>query len=58
MEVLDCSTDSSLKLQYSLSRIGDLVVDDDFEIHTLTVHHALDGAEIQPDIVGVEDFEL
>lgn len=57
-EVLDSSSDGSFKLDDSFTGICGLVVDDDFEVHAFTLHDALNGAEVEPNIVGVEDLEL
>lgn len=44
LEVLDSSSDSSLKLNNSFARVCGLVVDDDFKVHAFSFHDALDSA--------------
>lgn len=44
LEVLDSSSDGSLKLNDSFARICGLVVDNDFKIHAFSFHDALDSA--------------
>lgn len=51
IKVLDGGSDSSLELDDGLSVVGYLVVDNDFEIHAVVVHYALDGAERDPEAV-------
>jgi len=57
-EVLDRSTGGSLELDNSVAVVGRLGVDDDLELHRLGVHDALEGWEVEPEVVGVEDFEF
>ena len=54
-EVLDSSSDGSLKLNDGLSGVGRLCVDDDFEVHAIGFHDTLDGCDVDPERVGVED---
>jgi len=58
LEVLDGRTNGSLKLDNWLAIIRDLVVDDDIELHSTSVHHAFEGFEIDVHRVGVEVLEL
>jgi hypothetical protein len=58
VEVLDGSTDGSLELNDLFSRIGGLVVDDDFQVHPFSIHDSFDCSQVQPEIVRIEDFEL
>ena len=48
LKVLDRGSDGSLELDDGLACIRDLVVDNDLKIHAVVVHHALDGAEVDP----------
>lgn len=57
-EVLDGGTDGSLELNNSLAALESLVVDNDLEVKLLVLENALDGTEVEPQVVGVEDLEL
>lgn len=59
LEVLDSGSDSGLELDGLLAGLGDgLGVDNDLEGELLGLDDALDGLEVDPEIVGVEDLEL
>lgn len=58
LEMLDTGTDGRLELDHLLTTLGGLVVDDDLQLHGLLLHDALDGLEVDPQVVGVEDLEL
>ena len=58
LEVLDGGTGRGLELQDGLPVIGDLRVDDDVELHALGTHDALEGLQVDPQVVRVEDLEL
>ena len=57
-EVLDRGADGRLELHDGRAVVHALRVHDDLELHALGLHHALDGAQVEPDVVGVEDLEL
>ena len=58
LEVLDGGTGRGLELQDGLAIVGDLRVDDDIELHALGAHDALEGLQVDPQVVRVEDLEL
>lgn len=58
LEVLDGGTDSGLQLNDSLTGIRHLVVDNDFQVELVVVNHSLDGLQVDPDVVRVEDLEF
>lgn len=58
LEVLDGSSGSSLQLNNSMAIIGGLGVDDDLQLHAFSLHNILEGFQIDPQIVRVEDLEL
>ena len=58
LEVLDGGTTSSLELNDRLAIVGLLGVDDDLEFHAFLFHDALEGLEVDPQVVGVEDLEF
>ena len=57
-EVLDGRPGGGLELEHRRAIIHALRVDDDLEIHCATLHYALECAQVDPQIVRVEDFEL
>ena len=57
-EVLDSSTHGGLKLNDRLAVVKRLVVGDDLEIQLVVLKHTLDGLEVQPEVVRVENLEL
>ena len=57
-EVLDGSTDGGLELDDGFAGFERLVVDNNLEIELLVVENTLDGAQVEPEVVGVEDLEL
>ena len=63
-EVADRGADGRLELHDGDVRLallvgGDrLVVGDDFHLQLVVLDHALDGLEVEPDVVGVEVLEL
>jgi len=56
--VLDGRAGGGLQLNDSLTAIEVLVVDNDLEVELVIVKDALDGAEVEPQVIGVEDLEL
>jgi len=58
LEVLYGSTGGRLKLDDGLAIIGVFGVNDDFQVHPLLIHDALQSLEINPDIVRVEYLEF
>lgn len=57
-EVLDGSTDGSLELDDGFTGIERLVVDNNLQVELLVFEDTLDRAQVEPQIVGVEDLEL
>jgi len=58
VKVLDGRSGGGLQLDNGLSVVGRLGVDDDFEFQAFVLHYALECLEVDPQVVGVEDFEL
>ncbi|RUS14536.1 hypothetical protein BC938DRAFT_477312 [Jimgerdemannia flammicorona] len=58
LKVLDSSADGGLELQNLFARVGGLIVDDDLKIHSGFVENAFNGAQVDPQVVGVKNLEL
>lgn len=58
LEVLNRGAGGGLELHNLRTVVVDLGVDDDFELHALGLHDALERAEVDPEVVGVEDLEF
>jgi len=58
LEVLDRCTGCGFQLNDGLTVVGGFGVDDDVEVHAFVVHDAFEGFEVNPEVVGVEDFEF
>ena len=58
LEVLDGCTDSRLKLDNRRTIVRRLIVDDDIELHAISLDDALDGGKGNVHRVGVEVLEL
>lgn len=56
--MLNSSTDGSFKLDNGLAIVSNLVVDNDFKAERILVHDPLDGSQIAPNVVGVENLEF
>lgn len=57
LEAFHRGTDGSLQLDHSQSILQSLIVHNDFHVHPLLVQHALDGVQLRPNVVGVEELE-
>jgi hypothetical protein len=49
---------ASTNLDNRLTVVSHLWVDDNIELHSFALHDVLKSLEINPKVVGVEDFEL
>ena len=58
LEVLDRCSGRGLELDDCLAVVCLLGIDDDFQIHALCFHHTLESAQVDPDVVGVENLEF
>jgi len=58
LEVLDSCSGGGFKLDDSLAVVRVLGVDDNFQLHSICFHTSLKSFEVDPQIVGVEDFEF
>lgn len=58
LEMLDGSTDSSFELDDLLALRSSLIVDNNFQVHSLFVHDTLDSLQVNPQVVGIENLEL
>jgi hypothetical protein len=58
LEVLDRRSRRRLELYDCLPVVCLLGIDDDFQIHALSVHDPLESAQVDPDVVGVENLEF
>jgi len=58
LKVLDSCTGGGFELDDSLAVVGVLGVDDNFQLHSICFHASLKSFEVDPQVVGVEDFEF
>ena len=57
-EVLDSRTASRFKLNNRLTIVCLLGIDDNLEFHAFLFHDALEGLEVDPQVVRVKDLEF
>jgi len=58
LEMLDGCTSRSFKLDHRLSVVRHLGVDDNLQLHAVSLHDALQRLEVDPQVVSVEDLEF
>lgn len=56
-EMFDGGTDGGLELDDGLAGIRGLVIDNDLEVHPVTLHDSLDGLEVDPQADSCRVFE-
>ena len=57
-EALHGGTDGRFKLDDSNPTLQGLGVDDDLHVQSVGLYEPLDGVQVHPEVVGVEDVEL
>ena len=58
LEMFDGGSGGSFELDDCVTIICCFGVDDDFKFHPIGLHYALEGFQIDPQVVGVEDLEF
>ena len=58
LEVFDRRSGRRLELDDCLAVVCLLGIDDDLQIHAVCFHHTLESAQVNPDVVGVENLEF
>ena len=58
LEVFDGRSGRRFELDDCLAIVCLLGIDDDFQIHAIGLHHTLESAQVDPEIVGVENLEF
>ncbi len=58
LELLDRSPGGRLELDDGMPVVVRFGIDDNLKLQTFGIHNSLEGFEVDPEVVGVEDLEF